>query len=187
MGEEGREWRRTNYHPRGLCSQDIQESLHVFRAWGGGALRIIWWRQKTPIILETYTCAGVESLLPVLHFGRCCSSYLLVVAQLVVQDDTIGLFRLRPRQGEAVHGGADLVHDGNNGGSCRVGEKGQTNGATVLAVNDEKRLVIKMSSSAKHVSHHSITGKKKKQAAQFLSSLTKDWFKLQHRPGNQVT
>lgn len=59
------------------------------------------------------------------------SSYLLVVAQLVVQDDAVGLLRLRPRQGETVHGGADLVHDGNNGGSCRVGEKEQRNGATV--------------------------------------------------------
>lgn len=141
--------------------------LTCFSGLGRGALRIIWWRQKTPIILETCTCAGVESLPPALHFGRYCSSYLLVVAQLVFQDDAIGLFRLRPRQGEAVHGGADLVHDGNNGGSCSVGEKEQTNGATVLAVNDEKRLVIKMSSSAKHVSHHSITGKKKNRLHSF--------------------
>lgn len=48
------------------------------------------------------------------------SSHLLVEAQLVIQDDAVGLLRLRPRQGEAVHGGADLVHDGNDGGSCRV-------------------------------------------------------------------
>lgn len=62
---------------------------------------------------------------PALRFGKCCSSYLLIVTQLVVQDDAVGLVRLWPRQGEAVHGGANLVHDGNNGGSCRVGEKGQ--------------------------------------------------------------
>lgn len=47
-------------------------------------------------------------------------SHLLVEAQLVIQDDAVGLLRLRPRQGEAVHGGADLVHDGNYGGSCRT-------------------------------------------------------------------
>lgn len=57
------------------------------------------------------------------------------------------------------------MHYGNNRGSCREGEKGQTNGATVLEVNGENRLVIKISSLVKHVSHHSITGNK--QAAQF--------------------
>lgn len=49
-----------------------------------------------------------------------CLSHLLIVAQLIVEDDAIGLFRLWPRQCEAVHGGADLVHDGNYGGSCRA-------------------------------------------------------------------
>lgn len=123
--------------------------LTCFLGLGGGSgvstiTTIIWWRQKTPIILETRMHAGLASLPPALRFGRCFSSYLLVVAQLVVQDDAVGLLRLRPRQGEAVHGGADLVHDRNNGGSCRVGEKGQTTGATVLEGNDEKRLVIKI-------------------------------------------
>lgn len=47
-------------------------------------------------------------------------SHLLVEAQLIIQDDAVGLLRLRPRQREAVHGGADLVHDGNDGGSCRA-------------------------------------------------------------------
>lgn len=37
--------------------------------------------------------------------------YLLVILQLVIQDDSIGLVRLRPREGNAVHGAADLVHD----------------------------------------------------------------------------
>lgn len=40
-------------------------------------------------------------------------TYLLIVAQLIVQDDAIGLLGLWPRQCEAIHGGADLVHDGN--------------------------------------------------------------------------
>lgn len=54
-------------------------------------------------------------------------SHLLVVAQLIVQDDAVGLLRLRPWQREAVHGGADLVHDGNYGGSCRGTEREMQN------------------------------------------------------------
>lgn len=39
--------------------------------------------------------------------------YLLIILQLVIQDDSVGLVRLRPREGNAVHGAADLVHDGH--------------------------------------------------------------------------
>lgn len=49
---------------------------------------------------------------------RAYAAHLLVVTQLVVEDDAVGLLRLGPREREAVHGGADLVHDGNYRGSC---------------------------------------------------------------------
>lgn len=120
-GRGGERARRTNYHPRGLCSLDIQESLHVFRGrWGG--LYVSFGGNGRHLL--SWKCAPVQAWKAGL-FGRCHSSYLLVVAQLIVQDDAVGLLRLWPRQGEAVHGGADLVHDGNNGGRCTVGEKGQ--------------------------------------------------------------
>lgn len=45
-------------------------------------------------------------------------AHLLIVSDLIVQDDAIGLLRLWPRQGDAPHGGADLVHDGNSGRGC---------------------------------------------------------------------
>lgn len=147
MGEEERESAENKLSSQGTLLTRYPGKLICFSEAGGGAggegggLCIIWWRQKTPIILETCTRAGVESLALALRFGRCRSSYLLVVAQLVVQDDAVGLLRLWPRQGEAVHGGADLVHDGNNGGSCIVGEKEKTNGATVLEVGCKNELI----------------------------------------------
>lgn len=61
-------------------------------------------------------------------------SHLLVVAQLIVQDDAVGLLRLRPWQREAVQGGADLVHDGNYGGSCRGTER-ETQNKYILRFN----------------------------------------------------
>lgn len=44
-------------------------------------------------------------------------AHLLIITDLIVQDDAIGLLRLRPWQGDAPHGGTYLVHDGNCGGS----------------------------------------------------------------------
>lgn len=49
--------------------------------------------------------------------------YLLVVLQLIVQDDAIGLVRLGPRQGDAVHGAAHLVHDGHSRWSWKRGQR----------------------------------------------------------------
>lgn len=49
--------------------------------------------------------------------------YLLIVLKLIVQDDSVGLVGLRPGQGDAVHGAADLVHDGHSGRSCRKKKK----------------------------------------------------------------
>lgn len=40
-------------------------------------------------------------------------TYLLIVLQLIVQDDSIGLIRLGPRQSDGVRGSADLVDDGH--------------------------------------------------------------------------
>lgn len=37
--------------------------------------------------------------------------YLLIVLQFIVQDNSIGLIRLGPRQSDAVWGSADLVDD----------------------------------------------------------------------------
>lgn len=45
--------------------------------------------------------------------------YLLIILQLIVQDDSIGLVRLGPGQGDAVHGAAHLVHDGHSRGGCK--------------------------------------------------------------------
>lgn len=45
-------------------------------------------------------------------------THLLIVPDLIVQDDAIGLLRLWPWQGDAPHGGTDLVHDGNGGRGC---------------------------------------------------------------------
>lgn len=111
MGEREGTQRRTNYHPGGLCSPHIQESLDVFIRLGlGGGV--------------TYHLVATRDTYYPGNVGECRRGlYLLVVAQLVVQDDAVGLLRLRPRQGEAVHGGADLVHDGNNGGSCGTDER----------------------------------------------------------------
>lgn len=39
--------------------------------------------------------------------------YLLIVLQLIIQDDAVGLVGLGPREGDAVHGAAHLVHDGH--------------------------------------------------------------------------
>lgn len=51
------------------------------------------------------------------NLGDADPAHLLIVTDLIVQDDAIGLFRLRPRQRDAPHGGTYLVHDGNCGGS----------------------------------------------------------------------
>ena len=40
-------------------------------------------------------------------------TYLLLVLQLIIQDDAVGLVGLGPREGDAVHGAAHLVHDGH--------------------------------------------------------------------------
>lgn len=40
--------------------------------------------------------------------------YLLVILQLLVQDDSVGLVGLGPGQDDAVHGAAHLVHDGHS-------------------------------------------------------------------------
>lgn len=45
--------------------------------------------------------------------------YLLIVLQLIIQDDAIGLIRLRPREGDAVHRPAHLVHDGHRRRGCK--------------------------------------------------------------------
>ena len=55
---------------------------------------------------------------------RADAAQLLIVAQFVVQDDAIGLLRLRPGQRDAPHGGTHLVHDGDSGGCCRGSEGG---------------------------------------------------------------
>lgn len=81
------------------CRQRARRRL-VFVKWPAAD------RQKNTSI-QTHTC-------------RLNSPHLLIVAQLVIQDDAVGLLRLWPRQCEAVHGRADLVHDGNYGGSCRA-------------------------------------------------------------------
>ena len=39
--------------------------------------------------------------------------YLLIVLQLIIQDDAVGLVGLGPREGDAVHSAAHLVHDGH--------------------------------------------------------------------------
>lgn len=39
--------------------------------------------------------------------------YLLIVLQFIVQDNSIGLIRLGPGQGDAAGGSADLVDDGH--------------------------------------------------------------------------
>lgn len=59
--------------------------------------------------------------------------YLLIVLELIVQDDSIGLVRLGPGEGDAVHGAADLVHDGHCGRSCE--RKNDNNENSVL--NDQ--------------------------------------------------
>lgn len=37
-------------------------------------------------------------------------SYLFIILQLIVQDDSVGLVGLGPREGDAVHSATDLVH-----------------------------------------------------------------------------
>jgi hypothetical protein len=49
--------------------------------------------------------------------------YLLIVLQLVVQDHTVGLVWLGPRQGDAVHSAAHLVHDGHGRWCCKRGQR----------------------------------------------------------------
>lgn len=51
------------------------------------------------------------------------NGYLLIVLELIVQDDSVGLVRLGPGEGDAVHGAAHLVHDGHSGRSCKRGKK----------------------------------------------------------------
>lgn len=47
------------------------------------------------------------------------TSYLLIVAQLIIENNSIGLFRLWPWQRDAFHRRTDLMHYGNNGRSCK--------------------------------------------------------------------
>lgn len=49
--------------------------------------------------------------------------YLLIVLQLIVQDDAVGLVRLGPRQGDAVHRAAHRVHDGHSRRSWKTGQR----------------------------------------------------------------
>lgn len=46
--------------------------------------------------------------------------YLLIILQLIIQDDAIGLVRLGPGESDAVHGATDLVHYGYSRWSCRT-------------------------------------------------------------------
>ena len=55
-------------------------------------------------------------------------TYLLIVLQLVIQDDAIGLVGLGPRQGNAVHGAAHLVHDGHGRWSWKGGQRSGVRG-----------------------------------------------------------
>lgn len=52
--------------------------------------------------------------------------YLLIVLKFIVQDDSVGLVGLGPGEGDAVHGAADLVHDGHGGRSCEGKEQPTT-------------------------------------------------------------
>lgn len=45
--------------------------------------------------------------------------YLFIILQFVVQDDAIGLVRLGPGEGDAVHTAAHLVHYRHCGWSCK--------------------------------------------------------------------
>lgn len=67
------------------------------------------------------------------NVGRADAAQLLVVADLIVQDDPVGLLRLGPGQRDAPHRGTHLVHDGHGGGGCRgregkLMERGRKNG-----------------------------------------------------------
>lgn len=50
-------------------------------------------------------------------------THLLIVPDFIVQDDAIGLLWLWPWQGDAPHGGTDLVHDRNSGRGCGEGKR----------------------------------------------------------------
>lgn len=65
-------------------------------------------------------------------------AHLLIVSDLIVQDDAIGLLRLWPWQGDAPHGGADLVHDGNSGRGC--GERKRQGIETDLQLHEKCHL-----------------------------------------------
>lgn len=49
--------------------------------------------------------------------------YLLIILQFIVQDHAVGLVWLRPRQGDAVHGAAHLVHNGHGRWCCKRGQR----------------------------------------------------------------
>lgn len=57
-------------------------------------------------VAKTVFKSGTDSSLTALM-------YLLVVLQLIVQDNSIGLIGLGPGQSDAVWGSADLVDDGH--------------------------------------------------------------------------
>lgn len=86
---------RTYYQPRGLLT-DIQDSL-----------------DSEVVHAASFAYAETETKVTP-H-----TAYLLIVAQLIVENDAIGLLWLRPWQCEAIHGGADLVHDVNYGWGCK--------------------------------------------------------------------
>lgn len=55
-------------------------------------------------------------------FSKYCS-YLLIILQFIVQNHAVGLVWLGPRQGDAVHGAAHLVHNGHSRWCCKRGQK----------------------------------------------------------------
>lgn len=86
------------------------------------------------------------------------SYYLLIVLQLIVQDDSVGLVGLRPGEGDAVHGAADLVHDGHSGRSCERGKKKQTEKNIVLKdrSTDKSQRLESFRAASRHEALHAL-------------------------------
>lgn len=75
-------------------------------------------------------------------------SHLLIVLKLIVQDDSVGLVGLRPGQGDAVHGAADLVHDGHSGRSCK--KKKKTHGVLKGPSTDNSQRLDTFGAASRH-------------------------------------
>lgn len=92
------------------------------RRWSR-ALSLVWQRYWFDSLLEmsstqpgsAETTVTVRLDVWVRHSGKdqLASSYLLIVLQLIVQDDTVGLVRLRPGQSDAAGSSAHLMDDGH--------------------------------------------------------------------------